>query len=72
MTFESLFLEALPISIILLLIPIIIWDLIWKGVGLWKSARNNQAIWFFFILIVNSVGILPIIYILFFQKKRRK
>ena len=72
MTFESLFLEALPISIVLLLIPIIIWDLVWKGIGLWKSARNNQAIWFFFILIVNSVGILPIIYILFFQKKKRK
>lgn len=47
-----------------------IWDVIWKGIGLWKAGRNNQLGWFIAILIVNSVGILPIIYILGFQKKR--
>jgi len=53
-------------------IPVIIWEAIWKGIGMWKSARHGQLPWFIAILIINSIGILPIVYILFFQKKRRK
>ncbi|MBU4502089.1 MAG: hypothetical protein KKA79_05830 [Nanoarchaeota archaeon] len=50
-------------------IILLIWSLIWKGIGLWKAGRNKQIIWFLAILILNTLGILPIIYILFFQKK---
>ncbi|MBS3143792.1 hypothetical protein J4446_02880 [Candidatus Woesearchaeota archaeon] len=50
---------------------IIIWDVVWKGVALWKSARNRHLVWFVFILIVNSVGILPIIYLLIHGKKEK-
>jgi hypothetical protein len=39
-------------------------DLIFKGIALWYSARRNQNVWFIFLLIINSVGILPIIYLL--------
>jgi hypothetical protein len=50
------------------LIPIIIilaiWDAVWKMIALWKSARNNHLAWFICIGIINSIGILPIIYIL--------
>lgn len=53
------------------LMPLVIWEIAWKGAGLWKSARNNQLYWFIAVLIINSLGILPIIYIYFFQKKRR-
>lgn len=58
----------------LLLIIILVWGLIWKGIALWKCGRNNQLAWFLFILIFNTVGIIPIIYLAFFQKKeiRRK
>lgn len=42
---------------------IIIWELIWKMIALWRSARNNDLTWFIFIGIVNSLAILPIIYI---------
>jgi len=52
------------------LIPLIIWELVWKGIALWKSGRNNQPVWFVVILILNTVGILPIIYLKFFQRKR--
>ncbi len=38
--------------------------------GMWKAARNSQLGWFIAILIVNSIGILPILYIYFFQKKQ--
>jgi hypothetical protein len=52
-----------------LVLLIVVWEIIWKGISLWKSARNNQRNWFIALLIVNTVGILPIIYLKFFQKK---
>jgi len=54
----------------LLLIIAIIWSLVWKGFALWKSAKNNQLAWFITLLLINTVGILEIIYISFFQKKK--
>ena len=53
-----------------LFVILMIWTLVWKGIALWKSGRNNQLPWFVVLLIVNTVGILEIIYLLFFQKKR--
>lgn len=50
---------------------IVIWDTIWKALGLFKSARNGQTVWFVFIFILNTVGILPIIYLAYFQKKKK-
>ena len=47
-----------------------IWDGVWKLIALWKSARNNQLAWFICLAIFNTVGILPILYILAFQKNR--
>jgi len=48
----------------------LIWSLPWKGIALWKSARNRQTAWFIAILLVNTLGILEIVYISFFQKDR--
>lgn len=51
------------------LLPLIVWDAVWKGIALWKSGRNTQLAWFVCILIFNTAGILPIVYLLWFQKK---
>jgi hypothetical protein len=48
-----------------------IWVGIWKGIALWKAAKNNSIPWFVALLVVNSVGILEIIYIFFFSKKKK-
>jgi len=66
--FESWKLVINGITIILMIVAI--WDLVWKAIAMWKSARNNQLVWFIFIIIINSAGILPIIYLLFFSKKK--
>ena len=58
-------------SILPWLIPIIIikiWDYVWKIFALLKAAKNNHMAWFVFILILNSAGILPIIYLLIQRK----
>jgi hypothetical protein len=52
-----------------------LWELTWKGFALWYSARNKQLPWFIAVLVINSVGILPIIYILllkYYYKKNTK
>jgi len=51
--------------------PIIIWSLVWKGIALWKAARNEHKWWFIALLIVNTVGLLEIIYIFLFSKKKQ-
>lgn len=47
-----------------------IWELVWKGFALWKSAHNNQRYWFVILLLVNTLGILPIVYLKVFQIER--
>jgi hypothetical protein len=49
----------------------IIWSLIWKGLALWKAARNNQQAWYVIMLVVNTLGILEILYIFVFAKKQK-
>lgn len=51
--------------------PLLIWTMVWKGIALWKAGRNDQIGWFIAILIINSMGLLPIIYSAFFQKKEK-
>ena len=53
-----------------ILIPFIIWTLIWKGIALWKSARRSEMIWFIALLVINTLGILEIIYIFFVARKK--
>jgi hypothetical protein len=48
----------------------IVWSIVWKGIALWKAARNNQLKWFIALFVINTIGILEIVYISFFQKKR--
>ncbi len=51
---------------------LLIWDLVWRGFALWRAGGNRQKGWFIVILIVNSVGILPIIYLLTNKDKSHK
>ncbi len=47
-----------------LLMILVLSDLILKGVTLFKSAQRDQKVWFIVLLLVNSLGILPIIYLI--------
>ena len=52
-----------------ILILILVWTLPWKGIALWKAARNSHKGWFVALLIINTLAILEIIYIFYFSKK---
>lgn len=46
-------------------------DLILRGFALWRSSRKDQKIWFIALLVVNSLGILPLIYLLINRDKAK-
>ena len=45
------------------LILVVLWSVLWKGLALWHSARRGQPWWFVIMLVVNTVGILEILYL---------
>jgi hypothetical protein len=59
-------------SSLLVFVPLIIWETVWKGIACYKAGTHKQGWWFFWMFILNTVGILPILYILFFQKKEEQ
>ena len=52
-----------------LLVICALWDTVWKLIGMWRAGRNNDLAWFICIAIFNTLGILPIIYILLDNNK---
>ncbi len=54
------------------LIIAMIWTLILKGFALWYAARGNQKWWFIVLLIVNTLGLLEIIYLVWFRPASSK
>jgi len=47
-----------------------VWDALWKLIALWRAAQNNQLGWFVAIGLLNTLGILPIIYLITHKNKR--
>ncbi len=58
--------------VLIILGIVFLFDLILRGIAMWKAAKKNQKIWFVALLFINSVGILPVIYLLVVDKKEKK
>ncbi|HLD38079.1 MAG TPA: DUF5652 family protein [Candidatus Nanoarchaeia archaeon] len=68
---DSLGLESIATQLgipLWLFVIIFVWIVVWKLLALWKSARNNQIAWFLIIAVINTIGILEILYIYVFSK----
>ena len=52
-----------------ILLLIAAWVLPWKGVALWKAAKNRHKRWFIALLVINTLAVLEILYIFIFSKK---
>lgn len=50
---------------------VIFWVLPWKGWALWRAAQRCQKIWFVVLLVLNTIGILEILYIFVFSKNKK-
>ena len=54
-----------------LILLAVLWTVPWKGIALWKSARQSQKWWFIALLVINTLGLLEILYIFVFSKKKK-
>lgn len=52
-------------------IGFVAWSLFWKGLALWRAAKNQSKVWFIVLLIVNTMGILEILYLFVFGRKKQ-
>ena len=70
---QSFFSEFWPIfaGLTSLLLILLILDILLRALALWKSARADQLGWFVALMVLNTMGILPIIYLLFFTRKTK-
>lgn len=55
-----------------MLLLALVWTLIWKGLALWRSGQNGQSLWFVVLFVVNTLGILDIVYLLWFARKQTR
>jgi hypothetical protein len=49
---------------------LMLWSLFWKGLALYRAARNEQKYWFGALLVINTAGILEILYLFVFGKNK--
>lgn len=67
--FYSPFGPELMIALFPLLILLALWTVVIKGYALWHAARNSQKGWFIALLIINTLGILEVVYLIWFTPK---
>ena len=62
--------ENIPTWLPFVAVPLAIWSLFWKALALWHAARRGNTIWFIVIFVINTIGILDIIYLIIAGKLR--
>ena len=55
-------------GLIILCILLVVRDLVWKAIALYKAWQRSEKVRFICIFIFNTCGILPIIYLLLNKK----
>lgn len=55
-----------------LIVALVVWSLVWKGLALWRAAHREEKGWFVALLVLSTVGILDILYLYVFSKEEEK
>lgn len=63
-------LSTLPAIPPLMQYVLLVWSIAWKGIALWNASKNSQRNWFIAVLVINTLGLLEIIYLFRFAKKK--
>jgi uncharacterized membrane protein len=56
----------------ILVLILVIWTITWKGIALWIAAQENNKPWFIALLVLNTAGIVEIVYIFLFSDWGKK
>ncbi|MDP3402515.1 MAG: DUF5652 family protein, partial [bacterium] len=63
--------SVVPSGVLLtLLLVVLVITTVLKAFALWHTARNHQVLWFVAILVLNTLGILEIVYLVAFRKDK--
>jgi hypothetical protein len=65
--FYSPYMMGFPAGLTVLLLVVIAYTLVLKGFALWYAARGGQKWWFVILLILNTLGIVEIVYLIWFR-----
>jgi len=60
----------LPVGVEVTITLLLIWSLVWKGFALYRAGANRSKGWFIVLFILNTAGILDILYLIFSRKKQ--
>lgn len=61
---------GLSVGMLFLLFLIMVWDLVWKLMAMWKASKKHSVVWFVVLSIINTAGILPMLYLYVFSKMK--
>jgi methionyl-tRNA synthetase len=53
------------------IIVLALWSTIWKGFALYRAGANRSTPWFITLFILNTAGILEILYLFVFSKRTK-
>jgi methionyl-tRNA synthetase len=67
MPFYSPFAPAIFAALLPLIIVVALWTVAIKGYALWHAARGGQKGWFIALLVINTIGILEVVYLIWFR-----
>jgi Family of unknown function (DUF5652) len=56
----------------MLIVVGIAWALLWKALALWKAARRGQYGWFVALLLINTLGLLELLYLFVFSRRQKQ
>ena len=68
---SNYYLYGAPRWLAIVVIIVVLWEAIWKGVALWHAGSDRNLLWFVLIFVLNTAGILEIIYIFGISRPRR-
>lgn len=58
-------------GVIVLFVVLAVWSSVWKGFALWRAANDRSVPWFVVLFLLNTVGILEIIYLFAVSPNRK-
>jgi len=53
------------------IVALLVWNLPWKGVALWKAARRKEVGWFILIFLIQTMAILEIFYLFWIVRENK-
>jgi methionyl-tRNA synthetase len=63
---------GIPGWIIALVVVLGIWEAVWKAIALWRAGNDRNLLWFVLMFVLNTLGILEIIFIFGIIRPRRE